>query len=89
MLYYISILRCCIIFQRINLDQLEECITTLAEFLELKGDPKGFVEGRIIETRTDIGRGKMATLLVQRGTLKKGDILLAGTSWTKVKFESI
>jgi translation initiation factor IF-2 len=76
------------VFQRINLDQLEECITTLAEFLELKGDPGGLVEGHIIETRTDTGRGKMATILVQKGTLKKGDYLIAGLTWTKVRMKN-
>lgn len=68
-----------------NLDQLEECILTLAEFMELKGDPHGLVEGRVIETKTDPGLGKLATVLVQRGTLKKGDFLIAGTSWAKVR----
>lgn len=71
--------------KRINLDKLQECITTLAEYLDLKGDPVGMVEGRIIEIRTEIGRGKLATILVQRGTLKKGDLLLSGTTWTKVR----
>ncbi|XP_053398753.1 translation initiation factor IF-2, mitochondrial-like isoform X2 [Mercenaria mercenaria] len=71
--------------KKTNLDKLEESITTLAELLELKGDQVGMVEGYIVETRTDIGRGKMATILVQRGSLKKGDILIAGTTWTKVR----
>jgi translation initiation factor IF-2 len=71
--------------KKTNLDRLKEEIWTRAEIMELKGDPKGLVEGYIIESFQDIHRGKIATVLVTRGSLKKGDFLVAGNSWCKVK----
>ncbi|XP_067680716.1 translation initiation factor IF-2, mitochondrial-like [Haliotis asinina] len=68
-----------------NLDLLQEAIVTQAEVMELKADPKGLVEGSVIEAMTDPGRGKLATVVIQRGTLKRGDLLLAGTTWAKVR----
>ena len=59
----------------INLDQLKDAITILAEMMSLKGDPTGRVEGVIIEASTHSGRGKVATSLIQRGTLKRGTVL--------------
>lgn len=67
-----------------NLERLKEEIWTRAEIMELKGDPKGLVEGYIIESSQDLHRGKLATVLVQRGTLKRNYYLVAGTSWCKV-----
>lgn len=58
-----------------NLDQLMEAVATQAEIMGLKGDPGGLVEGVVIEASHDIGRGKLATALIQRGTLRKGDVL--------------
>lgn len=59
-----------------NLDGLIEAIMTQSEVMGLKGDPSGLVEGVVIEaSNDDKGRGKIATVLVQRGTLRKGDIL--------------
>lgn len=68
-----------------NLLDLCESIAAVAEMMELKGDPTGLVEGRIVEARTDPNRGKLATVIVQRGTLKKGDLLIAGMAWIKVR----
>ena len=58
-----------------NLDQLMEAVLAQAEIMDLKGDPTGLVEGVVIEASTDPHRGKLATALIQRGTLRKGDVL--------------
>ncbi|XP_077537137.1 mitochondrial translation initiation factor 2 [Haemaphysalis longicornis] len=68
-----------------NLDKLTETILTQAELMEIKADPKGLVEGVVIESMTDQHRGKLSTALVQRGTLRKGAYLVAGQSWAKVR----
>ncbi|KAK7487137.1 hypothetical protein BaRGS_00021632, partial [Batillaria attramentaria] len=68
-----------------NLDLLQEAIVTQAEIMQLTGDPTGLVEGRIVEAKVDPWRGKLATAVVQRGTLKKGVYLVAGTAWAKVR----
>jgi translation initiation factor IF-2 len=69
----------------INLDKLEEAILLQAEVLDLKANPDRTAEGAVIEAKLDKGRGPLATLLVQRGTLKTGDILVAGSEWGRVR----
>lgn len=58
-----------------NLKELIETVAAQAEIMDLKGDPRGFVEGAILEVATESGRGKLATALIQRGTLRKGSVL--------------
>jgi translation initiation factor IF-2 len=68
-----------------NLDKLLEAISLQSEILELKANPKRSAEGYVIEAKLERGRGPVGTLLVQRGTLKVGDILVAGMSWGRVR----
>jgi translation initiation factor IF-2 len=68
-----------------NLDKLEEAILLQAEILDLKANPDRSAEGAVIEAKLDKGRGPVATVLVQRGTLKVGDIVVAGSEWGKVR----
>ncbi|WP_116652248.1 translation initiation factor IF-2 [Pelagibacterium sediminicola] len=71
--------------KKINLDGLLEAVLLQAEVLELKAPAKGRAEGLVIESKLDKGRGAVATVLVQRGTLSVGDIVVAGTEWAKVR----
>ncbi len=71
--------------KRMNLDKLEEAILLQAEVLELKANPERAADGVVIEAKLDPGRGSVATVLVQRGTLKVGDILVAGSVWGRVR----
>jgi translation initiation factor IF-2 len=68
-----------------NLDKLEEAILLQAEVLDLKANPGRSAEGTVIEAKLDRGRGPIATVLVERGTLKVGDIVVAGSEWGRVR----
>jgi translation initiation factor IF-2 len=68
-----------------NLDRLADMILLQSELLDLKSNPHRTAEGAIIEAKLDRGRGPVATALVQRGTLKVGDIVVAGSEWGRVR----
>ena len=68
-----------------NLDKLLEAIELQSELLDLKANPDRAAEGSVIEAKLDRGRGPVATVLVQRGTLKQGDIVVAGSEWGRVR----
>ncbi|WP_375680670.1 MULTISPECIES: translation initiation factor IF-2 [unclassified Bartonella] len=68
-----------------NLDKLLEAILLQAEMLDLKADPQRTAEGVIIEAKLDRGRGSVATVLVQKGTLHPSDIIVAGNEWGRVR----
>ena len=71
--------------KKLNLDKLLEGIGLQSEILELKANPDRPAEGTVIEAKLDRGRGPVATVLVQRGTLKVGDIIVAGAEWGRVR----
>jgi translation initiation factor IF-2 len=71
--------------KRTNLDKLEEAILLQAEVLELRANPDRPADGVVVEAKLDPGRGSVATVLVQRGTLKVGDVLVAGGVWGRVR----
>jgi len=71
--------------KKTNLDKLLEAISLQAELLELKANPDRPAEGAVVEAKLDKGRGPLATVLVQRGTLKVGDIFVAGPISGKVR----
>ncbi|MEL6979235.1 MAG: translation initiation factor IF-2 [Pseudomonadota bacterium] len=68
-----------------GLDQILENITLQAELLDLKANPDRVAEGAVIEAKLDTGRGPVATVLVQRGTLNVGDVFVVGEVWGKVR----
>lgn len=71
--------------KKTNLDKLLEAIELQAEILELKANPDRSAEGTVIEAKLDKGRGPLATVLVERGTLRVGDVFVAGASSGKVR----
>ncbi|MEQ1609624.1 MAG: translation initiation factor IF-2 [Hyphomonadaceae bacterium] len=71
--------------KKTGLDELTQTISALAEILELKANPDRDADGVVIESKLDKGRGPVATVLVKRGTLKRGDIVVAGGQWGRVK----
>ncbi|MBN2752719.1 MAG: translation initiation factor IF-2 [Rhodospirillaceae bacterium] len=68
-----------------NLDLLEEAILMQAEILDLKANPEREAQGVVVEARMEVGRGSVATVLVQRGTLHVGDIFIGGKEWGRVR----
>jgi translation initiation factor IF-2 len=68
-----------------NLDKLLETILLQAEVLNLRANPSREASGLVVEAQLDKGRGPVATVLVQRGTLKQGDIFVAGSAWGRVR----
>ncbi|KAG9104812.1 hypothetical protein FRC06_009282 [Ceratobasidium sp. 370] len=68
-----------------GLDTLTETLSTLAEMAELRAEVDLRAHGRVLESRVDKGRGPVATVLIQRGSLKTGSALIAGTSWARVR----
>ncbi len=68
-----------------NLDKLEETLLLQAEILDLKANPDRQAAGAVVEAKVERGRGTVATLLVQKGTLKVGDIFVAGAEWGRVR----
>ena len=71
--------------KKTGLDKLEEAILLQAEILDLRANPDRSAEGSVIESRLDRGRGPVGTILVQRGTLRQGDIVVAGSEWGRVR----
>ncbi|MEZ5854786.1 MAG: translation initiation factor IF-2 [Hyphomicrobiaceae bacterium] len=71
--------------KKTGIDQLLESIVLQAELLELKANAERSADGFVIEAKLERGRGPVGTLLVQRGTLKVGDIVVAGSSWGRVR----
>ncbi|KAF0186940.1 MAG: translation initiation factor IF-2 [Hyphomonadaceae bacterium] len=74
--------------KKTGLDKLLETIMLQAEVLELGANPNRSAEGIVIEAKLDKGRGPIATVLVQRGTMKRGDIIVAGSQWGRVRVMS-
>ncbi len=71
--------------KKTGLDDLAEAINLQAELMDLKANPNRSADGLVIESKIEKGRGPVATLLVKRGQLKRGDIVVAGEYWGKVK----
>jgi translation initiation factor IF-2 len=71
--------------KRTGLDKLTEAILLQSEILDLRANPDRTAEGAVIESRLDRGRGPVATVLVQKGTLHQGEIVVAGAEWGRVR----
>lgn len=71
--------------KRTNLNKLEEAILLVAEMQELKANPNANASGTVIEAKVDKNKGVIATILVRRGTLKNGDLIVAGSSYGRIK----
>ncbi len=71
--------------QNLGIDDLLENLLVVAEIEDIRSDPKGRSAGVVLESNLDIGRGPVATVLVQRGTLKVGDPVVAGAAWGRVR----
>ena len=68
-----------------GIDDLLENLLVVAEVEDLRAEPDGRAAGTVLESHLDIGRGPVATVLVQRGTLRVGDPLVAGAAWGRVR----
>ena len=68
-----------------GINELLEMILLQADVLELKANPKAEASGVVIESQVDVGRGPLATVIVQRGTLRVGDAIVCGANWAKVR----
>ena len=71
--------------QNLGIDDLLENLLVVAELEDLRANPEGRARGVVLEANLDIGRGPVATVLVQRGTLRVGDPLVAGAAWGRVR----
>jgi len=71
--------------QNLGIDDLLEQLLVVADLEELSADPEGRARGVVLESRLDVGRGPVATVLVESGTLRVGDIIVAGAAWGKVR----
>jgi len=71
--------------QNLGVDDLLEQLTVVAEILELQASPEGRARGTVLEANLESGRGPVATVIVQNGTLRVGDPIVAGAAWGKVK----
>jgi len=71
--------------QNVGIDELLENLSVVAELEDLRSDPDGRARGVVLEAHLDMGRGPVATILVQRGTLRVGDPLVAGPAWGRVR----
>ena len=71
--------------KKTNLDKLEEAILLQSEILELKANPDRPAQGVVVEAKMEQGRGSVATILVQHGTLRRGDVFVAGAEWGRVR----
>src|SRR5947207_3434113 len=71
--------------KKTNLDRLEEAILLQSELLDLKANPNRPAEGVVLEAKVERGRGPVATVLIQRGTLHIGDIFVSGSEWGRVR----
>ena len=71
--------------KRINLDKLEEAILLQAEILDLKANPNRAAQGAVVESKLEQGRGSVATVLIQKGTLNIGEIFVVGSEWGRVR----
>jgi translation initiation factor IF-2 len=71
--------------QRLGIDDLLEQLITVAEVEELRANPEGRARGIVLEANLDVGRGPVATVIVQKGTLRVGDAIVAGAAWGRVR----
>src|SRR6202030_618408 len=71
--------------KKTNLDKLEEAILLQSELLDLSDNPNRSAEGVVLEAKLERGRGAVATVLIQRGSLHVGDIFVSGSEWGRVR----